>query len=60
MKNALESRATMTGAGTMNGISTSGSIGKEPELEYQVRLGKKRMKSYPGADSGVGSNTALM
>ena len=49
----------MTGAGTMNGICTSGCSGKEPELEYPVRFGKKSMKSYSGADSEVGSKTAL-
>ena len=50
---------SIVGAGTMNGIGTSGSMGKEPELEYPVRFGKKSMKSYSGADSGVGSKTAL-
>ena len=28
-------------AGTMNEIGTSDSMGKEPELDYPVRFGKK-------------------
>ena len=42
MKNGLESATLLeptpiTGAGTMYGIGTSGSMAKEPELEYPVR-----------------------
>ena len=51
---------SFVGAGTMNGIGTSGSMGKDPELEYPVRFGEKSMKSYSGANSGVGFRTALI
>ena len=34
--------------------------GEEPELEHPLRHEKKSMKSHSGADSGVGSITALV